>query len=330
MPDNKPIRIYYLASGRLGIPILDSLRQDHRLILTGVGSQPDKPAGRRQQHVPTPLAAHGDSLGLAVDRIPSVNTTDFLEKMHRLQVEMIVVASFGQLLKPALLTLPAFGCLNVHASLLPRFRGASPVTMAILHGDQKTGVSFMDMEAGLDTGGIYHQASLLIRPDENAEQLEQRLGALAAEQIGSVIWNIARAGLTPTPQPAEGVCLARKIKKQAGAISWKNSARLIERMVRAYTPWPRISALAPIGKGNLKRLQVTEATALDLTPGQNTSPGEILAQGRDGLLVACGEGLLVIRRVIPEGRTEMPVADFLRGNFLPPGTLLKDYPVGEK
>ena len=330
MPDNTPIRIYYLASGRLGIPILERLRSDPRLILTGIGSQPDKPAGRRQRHVPTPLAAHGDALGLPIDRVPSVNTPAFLDRMRRLQVEMIVVASFGQLLKPDLLALPPFGCLNVHASLLPRFRGAAPINMAILRGDAKTGVTFMDMEAGLDTGGIYGQVALTIHPDDNAEQLEQRLGSLAAEHIGSVIWNIARAGLTPTPQPAEGVSLARKIKKEAGAVTWTSSARLIERMVRAYTPWPRVSALAPIGKGPIKRLQLTNATALDMTPAQNARPGEIIAQGRDGLLVACGEGLLLIRTVIPEGRTEMSVAEFLRGNVLSPGTVLSDYPVGEK
>ncbi|MGI6354163.1 MAG: methionyl-tRNA formyltransferase [Lentisphaerae bacterium] len=330
MPDNKPIRIYYLASGRLGIPILERLHSDPRLILTGVGSQPDRPAGRRQLHVPTPLAAHGDALGLQVDRVPSVNAPDFLEKMRRLQVEMIVVASFGQLLKPELLALPPFGCLNVHASLLPRFRGAAPINMAILRGDTTTGVTFMDMEAGLDTGGIYGQASLTIQPDDNAEQLEQRLSDLAAKHIGNVIWDIARDGLTPTPQPTEGVSIARKIKKEAGAIAWNNSAKQLERMVRAFTPWPRVSALAPIGKGPYKRLQLTDASALDMTPAQHTHPGEVIAQGRDGLLVACGEGLLLIRRVIPEGRTEMSAAEFLRGNPLPPGTILSDYPVGEK
>ncbi|HPY90362.1 MAG TPA: methionyl-tRNA formyltransferase [Lentisphaeria bacterium] len=330
MPDNKPIRIYYLASGRLGIPILGRLRSDPRLILTGVGSQPDRPAGRRQRYVPTPLAAHGDALGLLVDRVPSVNTPDFLEKMRHLQVEMVVVVSFGQLLKPELLALPPFGCLNVHASMLPRFRGAAPINMAILWGDTTTGVTFMDMEAGLDTGGIYEQFSLEIQSNDNAEQLEQRLGALAAKHIGNVIWDIAREDLKPKPQPTEGVSIARKIKKEAGAIVWNNSAKLLERMVRAFTPWPRLSTLAPIGKGPCKRLQLTDVSAFDMTLALHAHPGEVIAQGRDGLLVACGEGLLHIRRVIPEGRAEMSAAEFLRGNPLPPGTILSDYPVGEK
>lgn len=331
MPDHPPVRIYYLASGHLGIPILDQLRQDPRLTLVGIGSQPDQLAGRRKQKcLATPLATYGDKLGLTIDRVASVNTAEFHDRMRQLQIDLLVVASFGQILRPALLELPPLGCLNVHASLLPRFRGASPINMAILHGDKNIGVTFMKMDAGLDTGDIYYKVGMPIAKNDTTETLEEKLGKLAAKKIGDVIWRIARHELQALPQPEKGVCLARKIKKEAGAISWGNSAQMIERMVRAYTPWPRACALMPVARGCLKQVQFTEVKALSINASQDAVPGEVMAAGKDGLLIACGEGILLVTKLILEGKEEMVVADFLRGYALQPGAVLKDYPLGEK
>jgi methionyl-tRNA formyltransferase len=328
MPENTPVRLYYLASGKLGIPIFDALRTHPKVSLLGVGSQPDRAAGRKQLLLATPVASHAEAQGFKVDRIASVNTPDFLDQLRRLDIELLVVASFGQLLKPELLSIPRVDCLNVHASLLPRFRGASPINMAILRGDDKTGVSFMRMEAGLDTGPVFCQYEIPIPEHENADNLEQRLGQLAADHIGDVIWRIAREGLQPTPQLDAAATYARKIKKHDGAIRWDLPAGQILRMILAYSPWPRVAAVVPAGKGP-KRIQITDADVVDgVTPV--TRPGTVLAQGRDGLLVACGQNALRIQRLIPEGRAEMKADDFLRGNPIPNGTILEDFFPGEQ
>jgi len=328
MPENTPVRLYYLASGKLGIPIFDALRTDPKVSLLGVGSQPDRAAGRKQLMVATPVASHAEQHGVRVDRVNSVNTPEFLDQLRALTIELLVVASFGQLLKPDLLSIPQLGCLNVHASLLPRFRGASPINMAILRGDDKTGVSFMRMEAGLDTGPVYCQYELPILEHDNADSLEQRLGELAADHIGDVIWRIARAGLQPLPQLDIAATYARKIKKHDGAIRWALPARQLLRMILAYSPWPRVAAVVPGGKGP-KRIQITDAAVVDgVMPVMR--PGTVLAQGRDGLLVACGQNALRIQRIIPEGRPEMKADDFLRGNPIPNGTILEDFFPGEQ
>lgn len=328
MPENTPVRIYYLASGKLGIPILAALRSCPNIQLLGVGSQPDRAAGRKQLLLATPLASYADEQRLATDRIPSVNQPEFLAKLRAMGLDLLIVASFGQLLKPELLAIPRFGCLNVHASLLPRFRGASPINMAILRGDDKSGVSFMRMEAGLDTGPVFCQYEIPILKQENADSLEQRLGQLAAEHLGDVCWRVAREGLQPTPQLDSAATYARKIKKYDGAIRWDLPARQLLRMILAYTPWPRVAAIVPAAKGP-KRIQITEAHVVDgVHPVMR--PGTVLAQGRDGLLVACGQNALCIQRLIPEGRPEMNADDFLRGNPIPNGTILEDFFPGEQ
>lgn len=328
MPENTPVRLYYLASGKLGIPIFDALRTHPKISLLGVGSQPDRAAGRKQLLLATPMASYAEEQGFEVDRIASVNAPAFLDQLRGLDIELLVVASFGQLLKPELLSVPRMGCLNVHASLLPRFRGASPINMAILRGDDTTGVSFMQMEAGLDTGPVYCQYTLPILERENADSLEQRLGQLAADHIGDVIWRIVRQGLQPTPQLDDAATYARKIKKHDGAIRWELPASQILRMILAYSPWPRVAAIVPAGKGP-KRIQITDAEVVtDITPVRR--PGTVLAQGRDGLLVACGQHALRIQRLIPEGRAEMRADDFLRGNPIPNGTILEDFFPGEQ
>ena len=174
------VRVYFLSSGNLGVSILDSLQNDPTVELVGLGSQPDRPVGRKHVLTPTAFAQHALELGYQVDRIQSVNKPEFLEKLRDLGIEILLVVAFGQLLKRDLLALPPYGCLNVHASLLPTYRGACPINAAILNGDTKTGVTFMRMDAGLDTGPIYESVSLAINDTETTEQLEARLGRLAA------------------------------------------------------------------------------------------------------------------------------------------------------
>jgi len=245
--------------------------------------------------------------------------------MRSLELDLLIVVAFGQLLRPALLGLPKFGCLNVHASLLPKYRGACPIASALLNGDSETGVCFMKMDKGLDTGPVYSMLKTRIDPLENAGQLEERLGRLAAEKIGDVCYQICRQGVQPEPQPAGFESKVGKVCKDDGAVDWGQSALRISRMVRAYTPWPRVHTVIITQRGE-KKIQIVDAVPIDGNFGEQVLPGQILPMRRDILAVACGEGFLKILRLIPEGRKEMGADEFLRGNPIQPGIVLK----GEK
>jgi methionyl-tRNA formyltransferase len=318
---NQPsrVRVYYLASGALGIPSLETMANSPQVELCGVGTQPDRPAGRRRQLQPTPVAARADELGIPCERIPNVNDDAFLDRLEALAPDVIVVASFGQLLKDRLIELAPHGCLNLHASLLPRHRGASPIQAAILAGDTQTGVSYMRIDAGLDTGPVYEQVATAIDPNESAGDLEARLASLAAEHVVSVMGRIVAGELHCQPQPSDGVTVARKIQKQAGTIDWTRPAEEIARQVRAYNPWPRAVTTLPGGRKGPRRVQVTVAEPL--AESDDSQPGTVV-RASDDLAVSCGEGVLLLRQVVPEGKSEMSASEFLRGARIEPGTIL--------
>jgi methionyl-tRNA formyltransferase len=320
------VSVYYLSSGRLGVPLLDALLADPRVRLLGVGTQPDRPCGRSRRLEPTPVGAHAAARGSAADRLASVNDADFLERLRALRPDVVVVAAFGQILKPALLSLPRLGCLNVHASLLPRHRGASPVSAAILAGEVQTGITFMQMDAGLDTGPIWRQLAVDIRPDDTTEHLEARLSQLAAGALVPCILDVARGAVTPQAQPAAGATYAPKLSKEDGRIDWSRDAAAIERQVRAMIPWPGAYTTVPQPAG-LYRLQVLAATVTAAAP--SSRPGEVLQADPAAWIVACGEGGLCVRHVKAEGRSEMAAATFLRGHRVPPGMRLGTTTEGE-
>jgi methionyl-tRNA formyltransferase len=325
MSDGNSVRTYFLGSGKLGIPILDAMLSDPRISLLGIGSQCDKPFGRRKVITPTALCQHTLDKGFEVDRVQSVNSEGFLSKLRALNLDLLIVVSFGQLLRPALLELPRFGCLNVHASLLPKYRGACPIASALLNGDEETGVCFMKMDKGLDTGPVYATLKTRIAPLENAGQLEERLGKLAAEKMADVCYQVCRLGIKAKTQKNTEESKVGKVCKSDGAVDWRQSALHVSRMVRAYTPWPRAHTVLTTQRGD-KKIQITDAVPIEGNFGENVLPGQILPMRRDILAVACGEGFLKIMRLIPEGRKEMGADEFLRGNPIRPGTVLK----GEK
>ncbi|MDX9982110.1 MAG: methionyl-tRNA formyltransferase, partial [Lentisphaeria bacterium] len=264
---NQParLRVYYLASGALGIPSLETMAASAWVELCGVATQPERPAGRRRQLQATPVGARARELGLPCRAVPQVNDPAFLDELTALRPDVVVVASFGQLLRQRLLDLAPQGCLNLHASLLPRHRGASPIQAAILAGDASTGISFMRIDAGLDTGPLYRQIATAIGPAESAGELEGRLARLAADHLEEVLRDIVGGRLVAVPQPAAGVTLARKIPKEAGRIDWRLAADGIARQVRAYNPWPRSDTLIPAARGAARRLQVMAAEAVEQT-----------------------------------------------------------------
>ncbi len=306
------IRIYFMGSGKIAVPVLQSLVESENIDLLGAATQIDRRAGRKKQFRPTPLGQFAEDKKLEIDKIKSVKDASFMDKMRALNLDFIVVVSFGQILRRELLDIPGICCLNVHASLLPRYRGASPISAAILNGDAETGIAFMKMDKGLDTGELYQILKLPLQGNEYAGSLENQLGNLAAENIVEVLRQVKNGQLTPRKQNEPQAVFTRKVKKNDGEIVWSLPAEKIAAMVRAYHPWPGAYFIL---QG--KKLNITEARCINDLSGE---AGEILQADKKALLVACGKGALKIVKLLPQGKKEMSGSAFLNGHRLSTGT----------
>ena len=312
------VKIFYLGSGAFSVPVLDALTRDDRIELLGIGTQIDKAAGRKRILTPTPLGKWCDDRNIPCMRVPSVNTPEFLEMMRGLAPDIIVVVSFGQLLKIDLLNIPKFGCFNVHASLLPAYRGASPIATAVLNGDAETGVAFMQMEKGLDTGPVYELHRMAMPEEITTGELEQQLAQLAGGKIGDCLIRVSE-GLTPVAQGTESVTVSVKIRKTDGAVDFREDAMVIARKVRAFYGWPSMTFRAAL-KNRTINVKIMRAKGISCeTQGQ---PGEFIAYTNNQMMIRCGNGALAIERVLPEGKKEMPVSDFLNGCHISVGDIL--------
>ena len=300
--------VFLLGSGAIAVPPFERLLNSGGMDIVGIATQPDRPAGRKRIPTPTPVGRWGADKGLDILKPESVNSEDFLAALRRSSPDIVLVASFGQILKRELLDLPSVACVNIHASLLPKYRGASPIAAAILAGDERSGVSFMRMDAGLDTGPVYAEFDMPIRRLK-ADGLEMALAELAAEHAEKILKDVTAGALSPIPQNDDEATITRKTRKSDGAVDWRDSAVHIDRMVRAYHPWPGAFFRVATPKRTI-RITITDASPLeDSGPG---TPGESLDV--DGAwTVACGEGALAIARLIPEGGREMSSTEFLRG-----------------
>jgi len=283
---------------------------DVPLVLT----QPDRPKGRGLQPAPTPVKALAVQRGLPLLQPASLAAEDARAALRAIPLDVLVVAAYGLILPPAILAWPRHGCLNIHASLLPRWRGAAPIQRALLAGDTDTGVTIMQMDAGLDTGPILEMARIPITPRETAGSLHDRLAIAGARALVSVLERLARDGtLAGTPQPAEGVTYAAKIARADTAIDWRTGARTIDRQVRAFSPAPgAFTACAG------KPLKVWAAEPVAAASGAG-APGELLAADANGLVIACGEGALRIGELQPAGARRMTAGAFLAGRRLAVG-----------
>lgn len=319
--NNQKIKIVFLGSGAFAPPVLAALLRDEGIEVAGVVTQPDKPAGRKGILTSTPLGQWCTGAGIPFDRVPSVNAPEFLARLRGLNPDLAVVVSFGQILKEDLLNFPKLGCLNVHASLLPKYRGASPIVSAVLNGEKRTGVSFMRMDRGLDTGPVYLRAELEITDTETAEALEKRLAALAGERIGDCIRRIASGELAATEQDHAAATLSRKIRKSQSSVDWCAGAESLALKIRAFHPWP--STVFVFRRG--ERPVLIKISAGRAVAGKGT-PGQILTIARDGITVACGTGALLLEKVIPEGKKEMRTVDFANGFRLEPGMMFLNGP----
>lgn len=312
------LKLYFLGSGPIAVPVLNVLSHSPKIELVGIGTQPDKPVGRKKVLTPTAVGQWCDDNNRKVDKISSVNTPEFLESLKNAGTEMIFVASFGQLLKTEILDFPSFGCINLHASLLPLYRGASPIAATLINGDVQTGITFMKMDPGLDTGPVYCRFEYEIPYGQKADELEDALGQLAGEHVEETLMKIAAGELTSVPQDHDSATHAGKINKQDGSLDWNVPAEKVVNMVRAYYPWPGVYFQLDI-PGRKCRIRITEA---ELELDYSGKPGEVLKADKHEWVIACCKGAVSLNKVIPEGKKQMTGPEFLRGCPINPGTVL--------
>jgi methionyl-tRNA formyltransferase len=308
------MRIVFAGSPQFAVPTLQQLAERHEIC--GVLTQPDRPAGREQQIQSQPIKQAALALRLPVFQPEKIKSPDAHELLTTLRPEAVVVVGYGQILPPWLLELPRYGCINLHASLLPAYRGAAPIQWAIANGETTTGVTTMQMDPGMDTGPILLQWQTEIAPEETAEMLAERLSLPGADLMVQTLAGLQAESLKPRPQDNQRASRAPLLKKEHGLIDWNWTARQIFNRVRGFLPWP-----GAYTSFRGKRLQIWWAQPLgECSEGAN--PGTLMVAG-ENVMVACGNATaLQLLEVQQEGRRRMAAADFLRGAHLPAGEQL--------
>jgi methionyl-tRNA formyltransferase len=302
------MRVVFMGTPDFSVPVLDAL-VDAGHEIACVYCQPPRPAGRGKKDRPSPVQNRAEALGLPVRHPVSLKSPEAQAEFAELDADIAVVVAYGLILPQAVLDAPRLGCLNIHASLLPRWRGAAPIQRAIMAGDVETGVCIMQMEAGLDTGPVLLRKALDIGPEETAGDLHDRLSALGAAAIVEALRDLDT--LAPEPQPEDGVTYAAKIDKAEARIDWTKDAVDIDRTIRGLSPFPGAWTMADGKRVKLLRVRVGDGSGL---------PGTIL----DDAQVACGTGALAMMQVQPEGKSPMSKEDWLRGARMAPGARLGD------
>jgi methionyl-tRNA formyltransferase len=296
------MRIVFIGTGEIGVPTLQALlNSEHEVV--GVVTQPDKPVGREQQIEAPPIKKAVAETAILILQPARIRDQSSISQIGALKPDVIVVMAYGQILPREVLEIPRLACFNLHASLLPRWRGAAPIQAAIAAGDRETGITVMYMDEGLDTGDILLQRTIEIRADETGGSLHDRLAQIAPEPLLESLRLLARGSAPRIPQDKARETYAPKLKREHGQIDWSESAQAIERKIRAYNPWP--GAFMKVDGQNLK---IFSASVVDL----NGRPGEILRSDKD-LIVAAGKGALSLAEVQLEGKRRMSAAEFLRG-----------------
>jgi methionyl-tRNA formyltransferase len=293
------MKVVFMGTPAFSVPILNAIAAQHDIV--AVYCQPPRPAGRGKADRPSPVQARAEELGLPVRHPATLKDTQTQAEFVALGADVAVVVAYGLILPQAVLDAPRLGCLNIHASLLPRWRGAAPIHRAIMAGDTQTGVCIMQMEAGLDTGPVLLREATPIGPEETTQDLHDRLSGMGARLICDALTRLPLPGV---PQPDEGVTYATKIDKAEARIDWTRPAVEVDRLIRALSPFP--GAWADAAGERIKFLRSR------LAPGSGV-PGQVL----DGLTIACGTGAVEITLAQREGKRPMTPDDFLRGFPLP-------------
>jgi methionyl-tRNA formyltransferase len=294
------MKIVFMGTPDFAVPVLEALAQAHEIV--AVYTQPPRPAGRGKADRPSPVQARAEALGLPVRHPVSLRSETAAKDFVALQPDVAVVVAYGLILPQPVLDAPRLGCLNIHASLLPRWRGAAPIHRAIMAGDAETGVCIMQMEAGLDTGPVLLREATAIGDDETTADLHDRLAAMGARLIVEALTRLPE--LVPQPQPAEGVTYAAKIDKAEARIDWTRPADEVDRLIRGLSPFPGAWVDIRGERVKLLRSRVVDGSGL---------PGQVLG----GFTVACGSGAVEITEAQREGKRPLPAAEVLKGLTLP-------------
>jgi methionyl-tRNA formyltransferase len=308
------LRIVFMGTAELSCASLETLARDSRFQVVAVVTQPDKPKGRDLRLQPSRVKSLALKLNLPVLQPARARDEGFIAELRVLRPDLIVVVAYGHILPPTILELPRHGCLNVHTSLLPKYRGAAPIQWAIANGDTDTGVTIMKMDAGLDTGPILSQRRTAILPSDDSATLHSRLAQLGAELLMETIPDYVAGKIQPQPQPSDGMSHAPKIKKEDGCVDWNLPANTIWNRLRAFTPWPgAFTFLALEPKPHL--LKIWKAEIVE----RSGAAGEILSADKSGILIACGQNALQILELQREGGRRLTVQEFLAGHVLKAG-----------
>lgn len=305
-----PLRVIFMGTPQFACPTLQRLidRGDE---IPAVVTQPDRPKGRGQKSVPPPVKELAERHGLPVLQPIKVRAPEFIESVREMNPDVVVVVAFGQILPKALLEIPRYGCINVHASLLPRYRGAAPLNWCVINGEIETGVTTMLMDVGLDTGDMLLKKATPIDPDEDTSSLHDRLSLIGADLLNETLDLLVQGKLVPEKQDEALSCYAPMLKKEDGLIDWTRDARTIRNLVRGMSPWPGAFTYLDGKLVKVYRTRIGEGEG---------APGTVIAAGRDGIEVACGGGSLLLDELQLEGKKRLPVRDFLAGCRIAPGT----------
>lgn len=308
----KRLRIIFLGSPDFAVPSLKAVGERHEVV--AVVTQPDRPQGRGRAVAPPPVKKVALELGIEVLQPEKLRKRSVREHLMSYGADLFVVVAYGKILRPKMLAVPSKGCINVHASLLPKYRGAAPIHWAVIEGEQRSGVSIMKMDEGMDTGPVYLQRSVDLRPDETAGSLHDRLAPLGAEALLETLEGVLQGELEPSQQPEHGSSLAPMLSKDDGLVDFSLPAATVDNRVRGMDPWPGAYTFL---EG--QRLKLFGSRAVG---DQGGRPGEVLATDAGGLLVACGEGALRVTELQLPGRKRLPVKALVAGRPIPAGKVL--------
>ncbi len=309
------MRIVFMGTPDFSVPALEALVKGGHQVIAAV-TQPDKPKGRGKAVLMTPVKEKALEMGIPVYQPVKVREPEFVKTLADLAPDVIVVVAFGQILPKSILEIPRYGCVNIHASLLPKYRGAAPIQWAVIDGEKETGVTTMFMNEGLDTGDMLEKEVVPLDPKETGGSLHDKLSAVGGRLILSTLKGLEDGTLKGTPQTDEGSCYAKMLKKSLGDIDWTMGGAAIERLIRGLNPWP--SAYTSL---HGKTLKIWDADVTDREYG--VEPGTVAEVSKDQLIIQTGKGSLSVRSLQLEGKKRMDIQDFLRGYSLEKGTVLE-------
>ncbi len=322
------MRVVFMGTPDFAVGALEAILQAGHQV-AAVVTQPDKPKGRGKEIQMTPVKACAVSHGIPVFQPVKVKEKEAVETLQEYNADIFVVAAFGQILSEEILSMPKYGCVNIHASLLPRYRGAGPIQWAIINGEEKSGVTIMQMDKGLDTGDMLLKEEVAIEPKETGDSLHDKLAEAGARLIVEALAKLERGELVPEKQKEEESCYAKRLQKSMGRIDWQQSAKKLDCLIRGLLSWP--GAYTVLRGKNLKIWEVEAIEEPENVPEgmalpaelSHAMPGIVVGVEREAFYVKTGEGILKILAVQPEGKKRMPVREFLLGYQVKAGEQLQ-------